>query len=103
MERAESRETPTLGPDERAMIANLLREHGVSRASLFGSFVRGEQHAGSDVDLLIDVPQGATLLDLARLELALEDMLGRHVDLVTFDELLPALRERILREQEALL
>ena len=103
MEQTDAQEIPVLGPNERVTISRLLRERGVTRASLFGSFVRGEQHAGSDVDLLIEPPQGATLLDLARLELALEDLLGRHVDLVTFDELLPALRDRILREQEALL
>jgi predicted nucleotidyltransferase len=103
MERTEAHETLVLGPNERAMISRLLREHGVTRASLFGSFVRGEQHAGSDVDLLIEPPLGMTLLDLARLEIALEELLGRHVDLVTFDEILPALRDRVLREQEALL
>ncbi len=103
MERTEARKAPVLGPNERAAIARILREHGVTRGSLFGSFVRGEQHAESDVDLLIEPPSGATLLDLARLEIALEDALGRHIDLVTFDELLPALRDRVLREQETLL
>ena len=93
----------TLRPDERARIVAMLRAHGVTRASVFGSFARGEQRPESDLDLLIEPKTGATLLDLARLELALEDLLDRHVDLVTFGELLPALRNQVLREQEAIL
>ena len=93
----------TLRPDERARIVAILRAHGVTRASVFGSFARGEQRPESDLDLLIEPKTGATLLDLARLELALEDLLDRHVDLVTFGELLPALRNQVLREQEAIL
>lgn len=98
-----TRDVNALEPDMRARIIAILRAHGVTRASVFGSFARGEQHAQSDLDLLIEPKPGTTLLDLARLELAIEDQLGRHVDLVTFDELRPALREQILLEQEALL
>jgi len=95
--------TQTLEPEDRARIAAVLRKHGVTRASVFGSFARGSQSEASDLDLLIEPKPDATLLDLARLELALEDLLGRHVDLVTYAELHPALREQALREQEALL
>lgn len=92
-----------LEPEEREQVIAILHAHGVIRASIFGSFARGEQQANSDLDLLIEPHAGATLLDLARMELALEDALGRHVDLITFDEIRPALREQALREQEALL
>ena len=93
----------TLDPAARERIVAILRAHGVIHASVFGSFARGEQRAGSDLDLLIEPPAGATLFDLARLELALEDALGRHVDLVTYDELHPAIRDQAFREREALL
>jgi uncharacterized protein len=92
----------TLSPDEREHIAETLRAHGVTRASVFGSFARGTQTDQSDLDVLIEPKDGATLLDLARLELALEDLLGCHVDLITYAELRPELREQALREQEAL-
>ena len=92
-----------LKPEERERMIAILRAHGVIHASMFGSFARGDQRADSDLDLLIEPKSGATLLDLARLELALEDLLGRHVDLITFAELRPAIREQALREQEALL
>ena len=93
----------TLEPEDRERIAAVLRAHGVTRASVFGSFARGSQSDTSDLDLLIEPKAGATLLDLARLELALEDLLGRHVDFITYGELHPGLREQVLREQEALL
>lgn len=96
-------DAPSLLPDERARMIAILRAHGVTRASVFGSFARGEQRAQSDLDLLIEPKAGATLLDLARLELALEDLLGRHVDLITYAELHPALRDQVLREQDAIL
>ena len=68
------------------------------------SFARGDQHDGSDVDSLVGLPLGASLFDLSRLALALEDALGRPVDLVTsFAHLHPAMRERIRREAEVLL
>lgn len=93
-----------LSPADRDQIVAILREHGVPHASLFGSFARGDQHDGSDVDLLIDLPLGASLFDLSRLALALEDALGRRFDLATsFARLHPLIQERIRREEVVLL
>jgi hypothetical protein len=89
---------------DRARIVAILRAYGVLHASLFGSFARGEQRTDSDVDLLIDLPPGASLMDVSRLGLALEDALGRPVDLVTsFAALHPVIQERLRREEEVLL
>ncbi|HEX6541289.1 MAG TPA: nucleotidyltransferase domain-containing protein [Ktedonobacterales bacterium] len=89
---------------DRALIVTILREHGVRHASLFGSVVRGEQRIDSDIDLLIDMPPGASLMDVSRLGLALEDALGRSVDLITsFETLHPAIQERLRHEAEILL
>ncbi|HEU4782401.1 MAG TPA: nucleotidyltransferase family protein [Ktedonobacterales bacterium] len=89
-----------LDDDTRARLIAALRQHGVRRAGVFGSFARGEQTPASDVDLLIEPDAEATLFTLARLEAALEDILGRPVDLITFNALetsnRPRLRERIL-------
>ncbi|HKW24066.1 MAG TPA: nucleotidyltransferase family protein [Ktedonobacterales bacterium] len=88
--------------DTRARLITVLRQHGVRRAGVFGSFVRGEQTPTSDVDLLIERDAKATLFTLARLEMALEDIVGRPVDLITFNALesssRPRLRERILHD-----
>ena len=57
---------------------------GVKRVGLFGSFVRGEQHGNSDVDLLVEFEQGQKTFDhFIQLSFLLEDSLGRTVELVT--------------------
>jgi predicted nucleotidyltransferase len=91
-----------LDDDTRARLIAALRQHGVRRAGVFGSFARGEQTSESDVDLLIEPDTGATLFTLARLEIELEELLGRPVDLITFNALAtsarPRLREHILHD-----
>ena len=80
----------------------ILRQFGIAHAALFGSFARGDTHAASDVDLLIDPPPGMTLLDLARLENRLTDALARAVQIVTFEDLHPRMREQVQHEQQEL-
>ena len=65
---------------------------------LFGSFARGEQDAGSDVDVLVDFDDGADLFDLTGLALYLEEQLQRKVDVVPRRALREELRESVLRE-----
>jgi len=75
-----------------------MRKRGVLRAGVFGSVARGEQTAGSDVDFLVELEKGRTLLDLSGLRLDLADLLGCDVDVVTPNALHPRLRDRILGE-----
>jgi len=65
---------------------------------VFGSVARGEEREGSDVDFLVAVEPGRSLLDLARLELRLEQLLGRRVDVVTEAGLREPVRAAALRE-----
>lgn len=83
----------------RKQIVIILRRHGVLHAGVFGSFARGTANDSSDIDLLIDFPPGKTLFDLEALALDLEGVVGRRVDLITYQALNPRLRERVLREQ----
>ena len=99
-----------LTEDERALMISILRAHGVRHAILFGSYARGDQRTKSDerlesdIDLVVDLPPGASLLDLSALGLALEDTLGRRFDLVTsLERLHPTIRENVRREGEVLL
>jgi predicted nucleotidyltransferase len=80
-------------------ILPLLKEAGVVRSSLFGSFVRGEQTEESDIDILIEFPKGKSLLDLVDLEMKLEQALGRKVDLLTYNSLSPYLKDSIQNGQ----
>lgn len=84
-------------------ILPILNKYGVKRASLFGSIVRGEFTEDSDIDLLVELPDTASLLDLGGLKIDLEELLGKKVDVLTFDSLHPLLKKKILDEQEAIL
>lgn len=75
-----------------------MRQHGAVHAGAFGSVARGEDRAGSDVDVLVEFERGCSLLDPAGLQIALREALGRDVDVATRNSLHPRLRDRILRE-----
>jgi uncharacterized protein len=77
----------------RATASYKAKEIGV-----FGSFVRGEQHADSDIDVLVEFEEGADLFDLTGLALFLEEELQRKVDVVPKRALREELRESVLRE-----
>jgi len=78
-----------------------IRSLGVRRIGLFGSFVRGEQAPGSDVDLLVEFEPGRKSYDsFLELSLFLEEVLQRRVELVTPESLSPYLAPYILREVE---
>lgn len=85
------------------VILKVLEKHDVKRASLFGSIVREEMTAESDVDILIEFKGLKSLLDLAGLKIALEEALKSKVDVLTFDSIHPLLREQILAEQVEIL
>ena len=72
--------------------------HGVREIRVFGSVARGEESDDSDIDFLVTLEPGRTLLDLARLEVRLEQLLGRHVDVVTEGGLREPVRTDALRE-----
>ena len=82
----------------REAILDLCARHGATKVRVFGSVARGEAQEGSDLDLLVVFEEGRTLLDHARLKLALEGLLGVPVDVVSERSLAPRLRERVLRE-----
>ena len=85
--------------DEIRAIATL---HGATNVRVFGSVVRGEAGPDSDVDFLVDLEGGRSLLDLAKLLVDLEHLLRRRVDVVTENGLRPHVKEPILREAVAL-
>ncbi len=76
----------------------ILRSHGIQKAGVFGSAARGEDEY-HDVDLLVKVDRSMSLLQFIALKHELEDALGCPVDLVEYDAIKPALRERILAEE----
>lgn len=81
----------------------VLKEEGVTRAAIFGSYVRGEERKNSDVDMLVEVPGGMGLFAFGGLKRKLEQALNKRVDLVTYGSIHPLLRDQILREQISIL
>lgn len=91
-------ETTTHVNERRADILRVAHAHGAREVRMFGSTARGEAHPGSDLDLLVELEPGRSLLDLVAIKQELEDLLGREVDVVTAAGVSPYLRQRILRE-----
>jgi uncharacterized protein len=82
----------------RSDILRVAEQHGASNVRLFGSIARGEADESSDIDLLVDLEPGRSLLDHAALILDLEELLGRKVDVATEKGLRPIVRERVLQD-----
>jgi len=77
----------------------ILKEAGIKRSSLFGSYIRGEQTEDSDIDILVDFPKGKSLFDFVEVKVKLEDVFGKKVDLIEYDRIKPRLKEYILTTQ----
>ena len=90
-------------PDEllkrkRQEILRIAAKHGALSVRVFGSVARGEADAQSDIDFLVELEPGRSLLDLGGLQYELESLLGCRVDVVTERGLKTRIRERVLRE-----
>jgi uncharacterized protein len=77
--------------------------NGVRNVRVFGSVIQGHDHEGSDLDLLVDAPRGTTLLDMVRIQNAIEAQLGLHVDVLTAADLPVLFRDQVLQEARPLL
>jgi hypothetical protein len=83
---------------KREEILRTAAKHGARNIRIFGSVVRGEEDEKSDIDLLVEMEPGRSLLDHAALWLELEEVLGRKVDVVSDRGIKARIRERVLRE-----
>jgi uncharacterized protein len=76
----------------------LAAEHGYSRLAVFGSVARHEAGKDSDIDLLVEAPEGTSSFDFVRFKQLIERVLGREVDLVSYGGLQAKLDDDIRRE-----
>ena len=81
----------------------ILKEAGVTRSAIFGSYAAGENTKDSDVDILVELQKGSSLLDLIRLQRKLEEALNKEVDLLTFNSISPLLKDIVQKNQTPLL
>ncbi|MBI3336263.1 nucleotidyltransferase family protein [Candidatus Peregrinibacteria bacterium] len=91
-----------MGKKMRTSTIRIANKYGAKHVRVFGSFARGEQTKKSDVDLLVRMPKGTTLFDLAGLKIDLEKELRRKVDIVQDHCVKPSLRSSILSEARSL-
>ena len=83
----------------RSAIRETTARYRVANLRIFGSVLHGDDHDGSDLDLLVDALPGATLFDLGGLQVELESLLGIHVDLLTPGDLPQKFRAQILADK----
>lgn len=94
--------TLALSSGGREDINRIAAAHGARNVRVFGSVARGESGDSSDLDLLVDMSEDRSLLDLVVLGADLEEALGVGVDVVTEKSLSPYLRDRVLAEAVSL-
>ena len=82
----------------RAQIRSVVARHRACNARVFGSVVRGDDHEGSDLDILIDPTPDTTLFDIAKIQIELEQLLGVSVDVLTPNALPDRFRQSVLKE-----
>jgi uncharacterized protein len=83
---------------KREDIMRAAQKHGARNVRVFGSVARGDDEPDSDVDFLVDMEPGRSLLDMGGLLMDLREMLGRNVDVVTERGLKTRIRDRVLKE-----
>jgi uncharacterized protein len=82
----------------RRQVLEAARARGVRRVRVFGSLARGDASPASDVDLLVDLEPGRTLVDLAAFRREAQEILGVPVDVATADMLKERIRADVLSE-----
>jgi len=82
----------------RSEILALARRYGIRRIRVFGSTARGDAHARSDIDFLVDPGPDVSIFDLGGFQLELQMLLGCQVDVVTEKGLRSRIRKQVLDE-----
>lgn len=86
----------------REAVLAIAASNGAGNVRVFGSVLHGQDTEGSDVDLLVDVPKGTTLLDMVRLQNAIAKELGVATDVLTAGDLPQKFRNQVLDEARPL-
>jgi len=84
--------------DKREDILRIAARHGAYSVRVFGSAARGEADDQSDIDVLVEMEPGRSLLDMGGLLMDLQGLLGREVDVVTEKGLRDRIRDRVMKE-----
>jgi hypothetical protein len=88
--------------EKREAVLALAAQHGAFNVRVFGSVAEGSADEASDIDFLVDLEPGRSLLDLGGLLMDLRDLLGRNVDVVTEAGLRDRIRQSVLDQAVSL-
>ena len=88
--------------EKRDDLLRIADQHGAHDVRLFGSYAKGTAGESSDIDILVTLDSGRTLLDLVALKQDLEDLFGRRVHVVTPLSLSAYIRDSVIREAVSL-
>ncbi len=80
------------------ILKSLAADHGYTRLAVFGSIARRVARLDSDIDLIVQAPEGTSSFDFVRFRQLLEQVLGRNIDLIDYGGLTPRLDDDIRRE-----
>jgi len=80
-------------------ILTILKKNDVIKTSIFGSFARGEDKKGSDLDMLVEFNKPKGMFHRIGLKYELEKILGKKVDLLTYNAINPLLKEYIYKDE----
>jgi predicted nucleotidyltransferase len=92
----------TLLEQKREEILRLAALHGAANVRVFGSVARGDDREDSDIDLLVHMEDGRSLLDMIGFAQDVGDAIGRKIDVVDDESLHHVIREHVLAEARAL-
>jgi uncharacterized protein len=88
--------------ERREEILRIAASHGARDVRIFGSLARSQAGPDSDLDILVKLDPGRSLLDIVAIKQDLEDLIGCEVDVVTQAAISPYIREGVLRESVSL-
>ena len=86
----------------RGAIRAIVATHRANNARIFGSVLHGQDHEGSDLDILIDPTSETSLMDVAAIQVDLQRLLGVRVDVLTPKALPESIRSQVLSEAQAI-
>ncbi len=88
--------------NKRDEILDIASRYGARKIRIFGSILRGETKLNSDIDLLVELESGRSLLDIIAIKQDLEDLLGCKVDVVTEAAVSPYIRDEVIGQAVSL-
>ena len=84
--------------NRREEIINIAQKYGAKNVRVFGSMARDEGSSESDLDIIVEMEHGSSLLDIIAIKQDIEELLRRKVDVVTEASISPYIRDAVLKE-----